>query len=277
MIASQPLKWHGGKSYLAKWIHSLAPKDYTHRNIVYMGGGGEFWNWLPVEGVSEAVNDLDAELTNFYNVLANPEWFDQFKVLVEMSPFSEVAWKKANAILAQVRAHKNFKLFPEWRAANFFVNYRMSRQGLGKDYATPTTRTRRGMNENVSAWLSAVDGLTDCHERLRRVEIRNMDALEFIRVYDHKKALFYCDPPYLHETRSTTGEYTHEMSHGEHADLLRALCKLKGKFMLSGYPSRLYDGWAQTGDWTRHEKQIDNKASSSKTKQQKTECLWTNY
>jgi DNA adenine methylase len=277
MIASQPLKWHGGKSYLAKWIHSLAPKDYTHRNIVFAGGLGEFWNWLPIEGISEAINDSYADLANFYNVLADPELFGEFQHHVEMIPFSQAAFEKADTML-KVCTDQTNRQFPAWRAASFFAKYRMSRQGLGKDYATPTTRTRRGMNENVSAWLSAVDGLVDCHERLRRVERRNMDALEFIRVYDHKKALFYCDPPYLHETRSTTGEYTHEMSPEQHNALLCCLEKIEGKFMLSGYRSEMYDNFYSVNEnWKLHQKKIDNKASSSKTKQQKTECLWTNY
>jgi hypothetical protein len=71
VVSSQPLKWHGGKSYLASWLHSLAPPacmnardsndgfGYTHRNIVFAGGLGEFWNWLPYEGISETVNDAN--------------------------------------------------------------------------------------------------------------------------------------------------------------------------------------------------------------------------
>lgn len=183
--APRPLKWHGGKSYLANWLHSLAPPSihddpasgYTHRNIACAGGLGEFWNWLPVEGISETVNDLDHELSNFWHVLSQPIWFDNFKRLVEATPFSQTCFENESHSSAAGR-HKNAS--PIQRAVNFFLRYRLSRQGLGRDYATPTTRTRRGMNENVSAWLSAVDGLTGCHERLRRVEIRNLDAIKFI-------------------------------------------------------------------------------------------------
>ena len=82
------------------------------------------------------------------------------------------------------------------------------------------------MNENVSAWLSAVEGLPEAHARLGRVEIRNMDACEFIQKYDHPKALFYCDPPYLHQTRhekAANNEYTHEMTFEQHDNLLSRL------------------------------------------------------
>lgn len=286
MIKSQPIKWHGGKSYLANWIHSLAPPScvedsvngYTHRNIAFAGGLGEFWNWNPIEGISETVNDLNCRLYHFYIVLRCPTMFAQFSRLCNLTLLSEPEFQDA-----EVRQEYEF-IGTEYQspsvaiAHDFFTRIRQSRQGLGKDYTTPTTRTRRGMNEQVSAWLSAVDGLPECHERLRRVEVRNMDAIKFIKTYDHPRALFYCDPPYLHETRSSTGEYgKNEMSTDGHAELLGALSVINGKFMLSGYPSDLYNYAADYHRWKCHEKEIDNKASSAKKKEKKIECVWTNY
>jgi DNA adenine methylase len=133
------------------------------------------------------------------------------------------------------------------------------------------------MNENVSAWLSAVEGLPECHERLRRVEIRNMDGVDFIKAYDHPRALFYLDPPYMHGTRKTTGEYAHEMSDGDHAKLLDTLAGIKGRFMLSGYHSTLYDRSANIYRWCEWEIPRPNSASSAKEKEIKTEVIWTNY
>ena len=287
-IKSQPLKWHGGKSYLAKWIHSKAPPSvnedpktgYTHRNISFFGGGGEWLNWLPIEGISEAVNDLNYRLTTFWQVLRDPKLFPEFCHWIELSPFSDREFR-VNKLADDLEESEDLglKISSEVNIAiQFFIRYRMSRQGLGKDFATPTRRTRRGMNENVSAWLSAIEGLPECHERLQRVEIRNLDFREFIRKYDHERALFYLDPPYLHETRSTGGgDYEYEMSVEDHADLLDILRSIKGKFMLSGYRSEFYDDWSEGNAINRHVKQIDNKASSKKTKPKKIECLWCNY
>lgn len=287
-IKNKPIKWHGGKSCLAAWLHSLAPPSviddpvngYTHRNIAFAGGLGEFWNWQPVEGISEAVNDINHELSNFWTVLRSPEEFVKLQELLNMTPLSQWSWESFRDA-AKDAADGTMPEF--WhdcltRAWWLFVKIRQSRQGLGKDYCTPTRRTRRGMNEQVSAWLSAVDGLPEAHERLRRVEIRNMPAIEFIDAYDHERALFYCDPPYMHGTRSSTGEYgKHEMTETQHFDLLKRLARIKGKFMLSGYHSPMYDGDAERFGWRCHEKQIDNKASSAKVKQKKTECVWTNF
>lgn len=270
-----PLKYHGGKSYLAPWLHKLAPPSvltdatngYTHRCHPYAGGLGEFWNWEPIEGIAEAVNDASEELVNFYEVLRGSDSFPEFKHLVSLTPFSEHDFKRSPPNQpASVRC-----------AVAFFTRFRQSRQGIGKSWATPTSRTRRGMDENVSAWLSAVDGLPECHERLQRVAIHCTDALMFIRRCDHKRAFFYCDPPYLFQTRQSTGQYDHEMSFDQHRDLLGTLSMIEGRFMLSGYRSELYDSVAEIHGWYRYEKQIDNKASGARTKPKQVEVCWTNY
>ena len=96
--------------------------------------------------------------------------------------------------------------------------------------------------------------------------------------YDRPHTFFYLDPPYLHETRSSTGEYgPHEMSPEQHEDLLELLGTIRGKFILSGYPSKIYDRQRWRRGWGFESKEIDNKASSAKTKEMKTECLWMNF
>lgn len=266
---ANPLKWHGGKSYLASWVISLMPDRaswHLYREP-YFGGGAVLFRLDP-EGLSEAVNDLNAGLTNFWAVLGDDLYSVRLIDLLSSTPFSQAEFDKAGWTDATPSVHN---------ARDFFIRYRQSRQGLGKDFATPTRRLRRGMNENVSAWLSAVEGLPEAHERLKRVEIRNMDAVEFIRKYDDEKAVFYCDPPYLHETRSSTGVYEHEMTESYHRKLLACLTSISGQFLLSGYRSKLYDRAALNCGWNRHEKQIDNKASGKKSKETKTECIWTNF
>lgn len=268
MTLTQPIKWHGGKSYLASWIveHFPSRDEYTHYNEPFAGGLSVLFAHDP-NGKSEAVNDLNGGLTNFWRVLAQTP--DRLIRALWGTPLSQSEFLEALRCNHDPDAVK--------RATAFFIRYRQSRQGLGKDYCTPTTRTRRGMNENVSAWLSAVDGLPEAHERLRRVEVRNMDAVDFIRVYDHEKALFYLDPPYLHETRVTKSDYEHEMSEEDHCRLLECLTKIKGKFCLSGYPSNLYERFAEKNRWHVVWKEIDNKASGKKSKEKKIEVLWRNY
>lgn len=300
-FVQQPaLRYYGGKNRIASWIHSIAPPSfiedpdngYYSRLYCFGGGIGELWDWMPIAGIAETINDTDSMLMSLWSVLANPQQFLKFLRLIELTPLSECAWNNAKNNL--------YNDNPVIAAANLFITLRQSRMGMGIDYVTPTTRIRRGMNEQCSAWLSAVDGLPSVHARLRRVEIRALDFRHFIQAYDHPRALFYCDPTYLPSTRSSVGQYRHEMDYVDHAGclsnrdaeyipfhdlktkpelpgLLDILPNIKGKFMLSGYPSVCYDTWAERYGFRRHAKEVDNKASGKKRKDRETECVWTNY
>jgi hypothetical protein len=56
-----------------------------------------------------------------------------------------------------------------------------------------------------------------------------------------------------------------------------ALDNIKGKFLLSGYRSKLYDHYAEQCGWNREEISVPNNASSSKEKKIMTECVWRNF
>jgi DNA adenine methylase len=131
------------------------------------------------------------------------------------------------------------------------------------------------MNEQVLAWLTAVEGLPAVHARLRRVVVLNRPALEVIRSQDGPETLFYCDPPYLPSSRATPDVYQHEMSEQDHRELLDLLKTVEGKVMLSGYPSDLYDECLV--GWTRHCFDVPNNAAGGAEKQRMTEVVWCNF
>ena len=154
---------------------------------------------------------------------------------------------------------------PEWVAVGSHVRL-FPRRLLGRGY------------REYEAWLNAVDGLPIAHDRLSRVLIMIGDALDCIKKTDHVDTLFYCDPPYLPETRSSPGSYgPHEMTLEQHQDLLDLLATIKGKFMLSGYPSEMYAAMAKKHGWNSVEVLIPNQASSKKVKDIKKEVVWMNY
>ncbi len=241
-----------------------------------------------LRGASEVVNDVHGELTNFWRVLKDPQDFGQFRLKVELTPFSEAEFQLAleessaeDRSLSAAEDSVDSSILGEdrvTRAVRFFILARQSRQGLMRDFATLSrNRTRSRINEQVSAWLRVVEGLPEIHNRLQSVVILNQEACDVIRRQDGPHTLFYCDPPYLHETRSTVGEYRFEMTKFQHVELLETLAKIEGKFMLSGYPSQLYLEWQNRFGWNRHEQTIDNKAAAGKVKEQKIECLWCNF
>lgn len=268
-----PLKWHGGKHYLAGRIVALMP-PHTHYVEPYAGGLAVLIAKSP-DGVSEVVNDVDGRLTNFWKVLQDESMFAEFHRLVEAIPFSELEWREARHASALVRQPlgKN-EMIRE--AAAFFVLCRQSLAGRMKSFASLSrNRTRRNMNEQASAWITAVDGLPAVHERIRRVVVLDRPAVEVLRSEDGQDTIFYLDPPYLKETRSVPDVYGFEMSLDDHCELLDLVRNVRGKIMLSGYPSDLYD--TALADWNRHTFDLPNNAAAGKSKARETEVLWCNF
>jgi len=261
---SPPLKWHGGKWYLASKIVALMP-PHTHYVEAYAGGLSVLLAKEP-EGISEVVNDIDGQLSNFWRVLQREATFAELRRLLEAVPFSEAEWQAADAVGdATVES-----------AARFFIRCRQSLAGRMNCFAPLSrTRTRRRMNEQASAWLNAVEGLPSVHARLKRVAVLNRNALDVIRQQDGPETLFYLDPPYLSETRTANDVYNHEMNPAQHGELLDTIRQCRGRVMLSGYPSAMYD--ARLADWSRHEFTLPNQAAGGKSKRRMTEVIWCNF
>lgn len=290
-----PLKWHGGKSYLASRILALMPprqsKDYPegwlHYVEPYAGGLSVLLAQNP-EGISEVVNDRNMDLSNFWCVLQNRPLFQEFQRILAVTPFSEVEYDSAHDILCGQKPDILFTLatgIDDQRAAAsvaravaFFCYCRMSLAGRMKAFAPLSrTRTRRGMNEQASAWLNAIEGLPAVHERLQRVVILNRDAIDVITQQDGSHTLIYADPPYMHQTRASTGEYQHEMTHQQHDALLCTLAGIQGRFLLSGYRSTLYDERAELHGWKRHDFDLPNNSAGGATKRRMMESVWVNF
>lgn len=274
------LGYHGGKSLLAPKHIALFPSHVSYIEP-YFGGGNVLLakpNYL-IEGHSEVANDIDKILMNFWRVLQDEVWFYELVSLLDKIPFSQVEFEEAQHTVNQLGTNPQFFVDQNVRAAAcFFILCYQSRQKLQKDFATLSrTRTRRGRNEQVSAWLTAIDGLEDIHNRLQRVVITNMDAVKLIKQQDGPDTLFYIDPPYMHETRVTIKDYRCEMSYHDHKRLLDCLIELDGKMMLCGYPSQLYDDYSKSCKWRTVDFPSTLASSSKAVKDVRIERIWLNY
>ncbi|XQQ06064.1 MAG: DNA adenine methylase [Leptolyngbya sp. IPPAS B-1204] len=117
-----------------------------------------------------------------------------------------------------------------------------------------------------------MEGLSEIVQRLLRVQIENTPAIEVIRRYDSEETLFYCDPPYPHDSRGDANAYGYEMTDDEHRQLAEVLKNVKGKVALSGYHCDLLDQLYH--DWDYIEAPAKQCLS---VKQPRTEVLWINY
>ena len=95
-------------------------------------------------------------------------------------------------------------------------------------------------------------------------------AHEFLSKFIFRgRELVYCDPPYLHYTRTTSRRYRFDYEERDHIELLELLKRLPCSVMLSGYPSLLYDELLR--DWGSLEIQVMNQGGV------RTEKLWFNF
>lgn len=264
-----PVAWYGGKAYYAKWIISHFPHHRVY--IEPFGGAG---NILLRKHPSEVeiYNDLDGRIVNFFDVLRDKAQFVELVRLASLTPYSRDQFKR----LAEEPEPSDTVDRAWW----FFVRCRQAVGGIGMSKLTPSswaisTRTRRMMAEPVSKYLSSIDGLEDVASRLRTVVVESMDAIKVMKKYDKDDVFYYCDPPYVPETRHGRQAKTYgcEMTHDEHIELLQLVCSLNAKVMISGYDSDLYSeclkGWSI--------EKMSGKAHMANSGQGRTEVLWMNW
>ncbi|MFQ5341257.1 MAG: DNA adenine methylase [Anaerolineae bacterium] len=257
--------WYGGKYSHLGWLLPLLPKA-THYCEPYGGSAAVLLNREP--SPVETYNDIDGEVANFFRVLR-----EQKEALLEaigLTPFSREEFERA--ISEPVEGLSDLE-----RARRFYIRARQVRTGLAQTasngrWAHCRLTSRAGMAGAVSRWLGAVEALPEITQRLLRVQIENDHAINVIKRYDSKETLFYCDPPYPHESRGDSKAYRYEMTDEEHRELARVLHSVKGKVALSGYHCDLLD--ELYGDWNVYEAN-SKKVHSVKT--ERTEVLWTNY
>jgi len=264
MALRPPVKWHGGKRYLAERIISSFP---PHRVYLEPFGGGAsvLLNKPPCE--VETYNDLDQRITRLFRVLR--EDGHRFVERLRFLPYSQVEFEAAADYPDGA---------PDFdKAVCDFVRWRQSFGGKGKSWSYTTGRARGGMAGDVNAWWTAIDALPQIIERIRHVQIICQPAEEAIRRFDHVEGLIYCDPPYVHSTRAAGGRdvYGVEMTDEDHRSLAASLHRCKAKIALSGYPSPLYE--ELYGHWRRIDFDIANHAAGGRTKSRETECLWLSF
>lgn len=257
--------WYGGKYSHLDWLLPLLPPS-QHFCDVFGGSAAVIINRAP--SPVETYNDIHSEVVNFFRVLRDQK--DELIEAIGLTPFS----REELAIASQRQTEKITELE---RARRFFVCARQVRTGLAQTssagrWAHCILTSRAGMAGAVSRWLGSIDDLSLIAQRLLRVQIENSSAIEFIHRYDNTETLFYCDPPYPHDSRSDNKAYAHEMSNADHRALAKVLHGVKGKVALSSYHctlmNELYSDWNVV--------KAPAKACHS-VKKERTEVLWMNY
>ena len=256
--------YYGGKNRLQKQLIRMFPPCY-HYCEPFAGSAAVLLNREPVP--IETLNDINGDIVNFFEVLRDNADLLITKLL--LTPYSRQefinCWEHSTD--------------PVERARRTFVKIQMdiAKAGAKKDrgWSSNVTYLKGNHSYAVKNFFSKVVGLSEVADRLRMVQIENRPAVELIEKYDSPTTFFYCDPPYLPATRTSSNDYRFEMSENAHHELANALLAIKGNAAVSGYDDPimedLYPGWF------KHEfkaKQVPMSRGKGLLRQ---ECLWMNY
>jgi DNA adenine methylase len=238
------LRYHGGKFRLRSWIVGLMPE---HKIYVEPYGGAGSILLAKERSFAEVYNDLDGGLVRLFRVLRHPLNAARLRYRLRWTPFARAEHEQAMA--ADLASIEDDIEVARLLIVRSFMSY-------GADGVRGTTsagfRSKPcGDRKRVAhEWLNYHAAMEAFSARLQGVLIECRPALDVLRQQDSRQTLHYCDPPYLHQTRTRCSKvrgYSHEMSEAEHVELASVLRDLAGAVMISGYDHELYrelyDGW----------------------------------
>lgn len=258
--------YYGGKyKHLADILPLLPAAD--HYCEPFCGSAAVLLNRKP--SPIETISDLNADITNFFKILREngPELIAK----LELTPYSRQEFQEA----------WEYHTDPVENARRFFVRLTMDIAKAGK-------RSNSGWSANVKFcpgqhsytpqnFINKINGLPNIISRLRTVQIENRPAIEIINKYDRPETLFYCDPPYLAETRTSADDYKYEMSIDDHRRLAKTLNKCKGKVAISGYDAPAMEKLYPSSKWYKTAFKTRRVPMSKSKNLKRQEILWTNY
>lgn len=257
-----PISYYGGKQSMLK---EILPRIPDHEGYVesFFGGGAVFWAKEPKK--YEVINDVNMNVVNFYKVLKH-DYFSLQK-RIQATLHSREAYKKALIIYD---CPWLFDDDPVIRAWAFYV---VTNQGFSCKIGTwGYDRQKR-----AHTIQNKIDSFTEhLHERLKNTQIEQNKASKVMLSRDKEDVFHYIDPPYIDSDQGHYGGYTEQHYESD----LEAIAQLKGKFMLSSYPSEILARFIKEYNWKTVN--IDKCLSASngntqKTRKRKTEVLTMNY
>jgi len=255
-----PLTYYGGKQKLAETIISMIPKHRIYCEP-FFGGGAVFFAKTPAE--LEVINDTNGELINFYKVLKTD--YKKLEREIKSTLHSRESHRSAEVIL-------NYpKLFNEVQRA--WAIWTLANQSFASMLGG-TWRCDLQKNSTPKRLTNKKENFTeDYAKRLEQTQIENRDAIKIIKLWDNKDSFFYCDPPYYNSDMGHYKGYTEQ----DFETLLQTLSEIKGKFLLSSYPSELLEKYIKKYKWfSKKIEGIPVSVSLGKRKM-KTEVLTGNY
>ena len=251
-----PLTYYGGKQQLAKTIIERIPEHRIYCEP-FCGGAAVFFRKPPSK--VEILNDTNQELINFYKVSQRD--FSALESEIAITLHSRDQHRKADVI------YKNPDMFSDVKRA--WAIWVLANEGFSGmldgsfGYCRSGQTTKKIINKRDSFSY-------DYAVRLENVQIESTDAIRIIKSRDTDDTFHYCDPPYFNSDCGHYDGYSKE----DFQVLLETLSNIKGRFLLSSYPSPILKEYTKKCKWSNLS--IEMSMAMSK-KKKKTEVLTANY
>lgn len=262
-----PITYYGGKLNMVSTILPLIPKHRIYTES-FFGGGAIFFAKEPAQ--SEVINDTNNMVVNFFEVVKTD--FDWLKTRIEQTLFSRATYSVA------LTMYRMPHLFSRAQCAWAFyiaTNMGFSCQIGSWGYDKYGKRVKAFQNKKLLF-------NEDMYKRLESAQIENNEACKVIESRDAEEAFHYVDPPYVSDRDAKAVNQGHYSGYSEndYKRLLETLSTIKGKFLLSSYPSKLLDSFIKKNGW--YSKTFDKPISASKIvvgkeRGRKVEVLTANY
>lgn len=257
-----PISYYGGKQNMLRHILPNIPEHRIYTEA-FFGGGAVFFAKEPAE--SEIINDLNAQVMNFYYVCKTD--FEKLKNKVEATVFARSTYSVAMAMYKV--PHLFNQIQQAWAfyvATNMGFGCRIGSWGMDKYGKRVKAFINKKMNFDESI-----------PKRLERTQIETGNAIQVIKQYDTSDTFHYIDPPYI---ETNMGHYQ-GYSISEYKELLNNLTEIKGRFLLSGFPNDILDEFIHKNGWFvlgYNQPKTASKATLGKPRlARKTEVLVANY
>lgn len=251
----QTLRYYGGKWKIGDWVASHIPKRHDVYLETCFGSGGVFFSKDPSQ--VEVISDLSGNVVHFFKTLRDRA--DELVRAIVLTPYAESEYLASRTLASTDDIE---------RARRFYACLELGRGGTGHHNGGYRRDRKKTRNVSVTTEFQAVHHIYMAAARLKNAQLDQADMFKQIARYDDPATCVYIDPPYVYETRGAGKPiYEHEMTDDDHRHIAEVLHQSKSMFMLSGYPSKLYD--ELYADWTC----VTRKTQDVNAKAQ-TECLW---
>jgi DNA adenine methylase len=254
-VTRSVLRYFGGKWALAPWIIGLMPPHKVY--VEPFGGGGGVLLRKP-RAAREVYNDLDEEVVGIFRLLQNPAQCARLIRLLKRTPYARAEYQLAFQPTTDPVLRAQRAIIRSFLSIHHSALFMPSKAG---SFASTGSGCR--------SWANYPRHLVEVCRRLRGVVVENRDASQIIATQDSPDTLFFVDPPYVPTTRNMSTRYRHEMPESAHVALLEKLNAIKGRAMVAGYPSALYDRLLD--GWERREHEHYARANGVR---KVTEVLW---